>query len=63
MTYDQIRCKADDREIYVPPTTHLIAIFEDLTNVLNYGSDEATDMDEDVDGTSGVVSLWHPFWM
>jgi hypothetical protein len=46
--YDQIGCKTDDREIYVPPTTHLVAIVEDLTDVLNYTSEEATAMDEDV---------------
>ena len=54
--YDQIGLKADDREIYVPPTTHLVATVEDLTDVLNYASEEATDMDEDVDGASGVAS-------
>ena len=45
--YDKIGLKADDREIYVPPTTHLVATVDDLTDVLDY--DEATDMDEDVD--------------
>ena len=47
--YDQIGCKADDGEIYIPPTTHLVATIDDLTDVLDYG--EATDMDEDADGT------------
>ena len=45
--YDQIRLKDDDREIYIPPTTHLVGTIDDLTNVLDYG--EATDLDEDVD--------------
>ena len=53
---DQIRCKADDRKIYVPPTTHLVATVEDLTDVLDYISEEAIDMDEDVKGTHGVAS-------
>ena len=46
--YDRIGLKADDREIYVPPTTHLVATIDDLADVLD--NDEATDMDEDVDG-------------
>jgi hypothetical protein len=44
--YDQIRLKADDREIYFPPTTNLVTTIDDLTDVLDY--DEAIDMDEDV---------------
>ena len=46
LVYDKIGLKADDREIYIPPTTHLVATVDDLTDVLDY--DEATDMDEDV---------------
>lgn len=52
--YDKIRWKADDREIYIPPTTHLVAMVEDLTDVLDYASDEATDMDEDVGDLPGA---------
>ena len=59
--HDKISLKADDREIYVPPTT-----VDDLTNLLD--CDEATDMDEDADGpiehTSPLVNtgsgLQHP---
>ena len=54
--YDQIGLKADDREIYVTPTTHLVAMVEDLTDVLDYASDEANDIDEYVDDASGVAS-------
>ena len=36
LVYDQIGCKADDREIYIPPSIHLVAMVKDLTNVLNY---------------------------
>ena len=54
--YDQIGLKADDTKIYVPPTTHLVATVKDLTDVLDYASEEATDMDEDVEGASGVAS-------
>ena len=52
--YDQIGCRADDREIFTPPTTHLVATVEDLINTLDYGSDKATDMDEDVGDNSGA---------
>ena len=34
--YDKIGLKADDQEIYVPPTTHLVAMINDLTDVLDY---------------------------
>jgi hypothetical protein len=46
--YDKIELKANDREIYIPPTTHLVTTIDDLTDVLDY--DVVTDMDEDVDG-------------
>ena len=35
--YDHIGLKADDRKIYIPPTTHLVATIDDLTDVLDYG--------------------------
>ena len=35
-------------------TTHLATTIDDLADVLN--CDEATDMDEDVEGTHGVAS-------
>jgi hypothetical protein len=54
--YDQIGLKADDREIYIPPTTHLVTTIDDLTDVLDYG--DATDMDEDADGP--IKNTSHP---
>jgi hypothetical protein len=45
--YNQIRLKADNREIYTPPTTHLVATIDDLTDVLDYG--KPSDMEEDAD--------------
>ena len=33
-------------------TTHLVATIEDLTDVLNYAFDKATDMDEDANDAS-----------
>jgi hypothetical protein len=56
--YNKIGLKADDREIYIPPTTHLVTMVDDLTDTLD--NDEAMDMDEDADGpiedTSSLVN-------
>ena len=49
--YDKLRLKADDREIYIPPTTHQVATVDDLTDILDYTSEEAANMDEDLDAT------------
>ena len=35
------------REFYDPPTTHLVATVEDLTDMLDYISENAEYMDED----------------
>ena len=50
--YDQIWEKSGEAGIFSPPSTHLVATVEDLTDVLAYASEEATDMDEDVGETS-----------
>ena len=47
--HEQIGLKANRGEFYVPPTTHLVATVEDLTDMLDYASEEADDMDEDID--------------
>ena len=52
--YDQIGLRADDQEICIPPTTHLVATIDNLTDVLDY--DEATDTDEDVTGPTENTS-------
>ena len=38
---------ADDREFRFPPTAHFIATVEDLTDMLDYGSDDIDGMDDD----------------
>lgn len=38
----------DHREFYIPPTTHLVATIEDLTDMLDNASEEAEDMDDDI---------------
>ena len=56
LVYNQIGLKAKLREFRVPPTTHLVATVEDLTDELDYASEEADDMDEDIDGMSHTTS-------
>ena len=38
---------ADDGEFRFPPTAHFIATVEDLTGMLDYGSDNIDGMDDD----------------
>ena len=39
--------EADDREFHFPPTTHFIATIEDLTDMLDYDSEDIDGMDDD----------------
>ena len=50
--FDQIGLEANQGEFYVPPITHFIATVEDLTDMLDYASEETDDMDEDVNATT-----------
>jgi hypothetical protein len=54
--YNQIGLKADDREIYAPPTTHLVATVDDLTDVLDYGEPSDMEKDADIDTTLPPVN-------
>ena len=38
--------EADNEEICSPPTTHLIATIDDLTDVLDFNSEDIDGMDE-----------------
>ena len=40
---------AEEGEFCFPPTTHFIAIADDLTDVLDYGSEDIDGMDDDAD--------------
>ena len=46
--YAQPRLGAENREFYVPRTTHFTATVEDLTDMLDYGSEDIDGMDDDV---------------
>ena len=45
--YVQLERDADDEEIPAPPTTHLVATVDDLTDMLDFGSEDIDDMDDD----------------
>ena len=45
--YVQLEWEADDEEIRPPPTTHFIATIYDLTNVLDFDSEDIDGMDDD----------------
>ena len=45
--YGQDGWDADDEEIQSPPTTHLVATVDDLTDMLDYDSEDIDGMDDD----------------
>ena len=45
--YAQPRLGAESREVHIPPTTHFIATVEDLSDMLDYGSEDIDGMDDD----------------
>ena len=51
----QLRLGAERGEFYAPPTTHLIATIEDLTDMLDYASEDIDGMDDDADAEPSQV--------
>ena len=47
LNYAQPGLRAKSGEFYIPPTTHFIATVEDLTDMLDYGSEDIDGMDND----------------
>ena len=45
--YVRLEREAGDKEIRFPPTTHLIATVDDLTDVLNFDSEDIDGIDDD----------------
>ena len=41
------RMDVDEEEIRAPPTTHLVATVDDLTDMLDFGSEDIDGMDDD----------------
>ena len=46
--YVRLKWETDNEEICPPPTTHLIATVDDLTDMLDFGSEDIDGMDDDV---------------
>ena len=53
MNYAQPVLGAENGEFYVPPTTYFIATVEDLTDMLDYASEDINDMDDDAGDEQG----------
>ena len=45
--YVRLEWEADNEEIRSPPTTHFIATVDDLTDMLDFNSEDIDDMDDD----------------
>ena len=45
--YVRLEWDADDEEIRCPPTTYLVATIDDLTNMLDFDSEDFDGMDDD----------------
>ena len=45
--YVWLEWDADNEEIRSPPTTHLVAIVDDLTDMLDFDSEDIDGMDDD----------------
>ena len=49
LNYIRFELEADDGEFRFPPTAHFIATVEDLTDMLDYGSEDIDGMDDDAE--------------
>ena len=47
LNYVRLEWDADDEEIRCPPTTHLVATIDDLTDMLDFDSEDIDGMDND----------------
>ena len=50
---------ADDEEIQRPPTTHLVATVDDLTNMLDFDSEDIDGMDDDAGDDQEPAPIGH----
>src|SRR4051812_47472270 len=50
---------SDDEEIQSPPTTHLITTVEDLTDMLDFGSEDLDGMDDEYGDEPEPAPTWH----
>ena len=50
---------ADDEEIRCPPTTHLVATVDDLTDMLEFDSEDIDGMDDDAGDEEEPLPIGH----
>src|SRR4051812_30767551 len=53
MNYAQPELGAESGEFCIPPTTHLVATVEDLTDMVDYVFEDIDDMDDDAGADLG----------
>ena len=57
--YGQDGWDADDEEIQSPPTTHFVATVDDLTDMLDYDSEDNDGMDDDAGDDQEPTPIGH----
>ena len=57
--YGQQDWDADDEEIRRPPTTHFVAAVDDLTDMLDFDSEDIDGMDDDVGDEQEPAPIGH----
>ena len=62
LNYVRFELEADDGEFCFPPATHFIATVDDLTDVLDYGSEDIDGMDDDADMEQGQDPPFTGHW-
>ena len=61
--YVRFELETDDEEFRFPPATHFIATVDDLTDVLDYGSEDIDGMDDDADKEQSQYPPFTGRWM
>ena len=57
--YVRLELGADDEEFCLPPATHFIATVEDLTDILDYGSEDIDGIDDDAGDNQEPTPIGH----
>ena len=57
--YVRLEWDADDEEIRAPPTTHLVATVDDLTDMLDFDSEDIDGMDADEGDDQEPMPIGH----
>ena len=58
-SYVRLEWDVDDEEIRCPPTTHLVATVDDLTDMLDFDSEDIDGMDDDAGDEQEPVPTGH----